>query len=139
VTLDDVFALLELDGEARTVLVVEDHLWLLRHLSELCEARGHRVISMLGIADIDGDTATGPSLDGTETFSLRGVQAVFLDHYFLSNRHNGQTLAKALRRYGNARILGMSSSESANQAMVRAGADDAMVKNDLIEIVRREL
>ena len=121
------------------MLVVEDHLWLLRHLSELCEARGHRVIAMLGITDIDGEAATGPSIDGTETFSLREIQAAFLDHYFLSNRHNGQTLARALRRHGNARMLGMSSSESANQAMVRAGANDAMVKNDLIEIVRREL
>lgn len=137
-TLEDLFAELELGGESKVVLVVEDHVWLLRRLTELCKAHGHRVISVLGVAEIDGPIATGPSFEGTETFSLREIEAAFLDHYFLSNRHNGQTLTRALRRNGNARILGMSSSESANQAMVRAGADKAIVKNDLIEIVRGE-
>lgn len=127
---------MELDGESRTVLVVEDHLVLLRRLTELCQAKGHRVISLLGVSDIEGDSASGPGMEQTETFSLRTVEAAFLDHYFLSHRHNGQTLTRALRRYGNARILAMSSSEAANQAMRRAGADEAMIKNDLLEIVR---
>lgn len=134
-SLDELLALLELDGEKRTVLVVEDHVALLRRLTELCTARGHRVISLLGVTEIEGDSASGPSLEGDQAFSLRSIEAAFLDHYFLSSRHNGRTLTQALRRYGNARILGMSSSASANESMVRAGADSAMIKNELLPLV----
>lgn len=134
-SLDDLLEFLDLHGTPCTVLVVEDHVTLLRRLTEICEARGHAVISLLGVTEIEEGEATGIGLDGDVPFSLRGIDAAFLDHYFLSNRHNGRTVTQALRRVGDARILAMSSSASANESMLRAGADMAVIKNELLPVV----
>lgn len=134
-SLDELFAFMKLDGERRTVLVVEDHVPLLKRLTEICETRGHLVIGLLGVADINGGVATGPGLENEVSFSLRSIEAAFLDHYFLSNRHNGRSLTHELRRKSDAKILGMSSSASANESMLRAGADRATIKSELLPLV----
>ncbi|RYG30757.1 hypothetical protein EON81_24300 [bacterium] len=124
---------LRLDGESRRVLIVEDDVSWHRSLAEDLEARGHRITSGIGASP------AGPGklyLSGTahQIVEIGEFDVAFLDHYFPGD-HDGRTLAAALRAASSeVRLVGMSSSSAANEAMLRSGADLAFVKSALRRI-----
>jgi hypothetical protein len=119
-----------LDRPGLRVLIVEDYVPLLVRLTEMMEELGHHPTSLLGVSRIENGVLYGPSMtEGVEgTAKVAEVEVAFLDHYFLSGQHNGQTITAVLRAAGNATILGMSSDASANAAMVKAGATASVRK-----------
>ncbi|RYG85072.1 response regulator [bacterium] len=128
--LDALLRALRLDGESRRVLIVEDDLPWQRALAEDLEARSHRVTVAIGASPAgEGKLflpGTPPQIVATDEFDV-----ACLDHYFPGD-HDGRTLATALRKASSeVRILAMSSSAAANDAMLRSGADLAFVKSAL--------
>ncbi|HEY0865947.1 MAG TPA: hypothetical protein VGE01_01135 [Fimbriimonas sp.] len=118
------------------VLVVEDSVGYAVRLAAFLEEMGHRVWSLAGIDEILGETAVGTSLDlATRETAPLNVQLAFLDHYFISEKHNGATVARELKRRGCPRIVAMSSDVGANQRMMKAGATLALRKIDLAKML----
>jgi DNA-binding response OmpR family regulator len=119
------------------VLIVEDRIDLAVRLTEFVSELGHVVVSLAGIAEIDGDCAHGPGLDLSSRVEcgLKGFDLAFLDHYFLSERHNGATIAKELSLRGCTCIVAISSDEAANHRMRQQGAHLAVRKADLARML----
>jgi len=135
-TIKELAERMDLLGERRRVLVIEDHLPWLARLSEFWTEAGHEVIAMAGVAEIEGNIASGPGLDLTETvrMDLRNVDAAFLDHYFLSKQYDGKAMVIELMRRGLPKICGMSSDARANQSMRAFGAILAFRKAELMRL-----
>ena len=137
------------------ILIIEDYFEFVvlfeRKLLEL----GHRVISASGVSRVEGDSmvlhsfSSGSNVSSFglttgcsegQTIPLSWAQVCFLDHYFRSDaglevsldgkNYNGTTLTPVLVA-GGVRVIGMSSSSSANARMRLLGAETAMVKREL--------
>lgn len=138
-TLGEIVQILKLDGEPQRVLVVEDHVPLLLRLEEFCAEMGHPVVAMAGINEIEGSIATGldASLDAMLSVNLATIDVAFVDHYFLSRRHNGATVTRELTKLGRAKVFGMSSDAAANAAMAREGATLTLQKAEFMRLIGR--
>jgi hypothetical protein len=133
VTQADLLAQLNLLGNPRRVLVVEDKLSWLAKLTEFLTEAGHEVVSVSGITHVEGDIVTSPGYnpETVVTFRLSEIHVAFLDHYFLSNNYNGANFTELLHRNTTAKIVGMSSDPGANLAMKKAGAHWVFRKAEL--------
>ena len=129
------FARNGLDTPGKRVLIVEDLRLVLLGLREALESAGHNVTTALGVDMVEDGIAAGPGEGGSVHFDLREFDCAFFDHYFMSRSHNGRTLTLEMRRVNAGRIIGMSSSASANRAMVAAGATEYVAKTDLIRML----
>lgn len=133
-TLKEITELLDLEMPGKRVLIVEDHLPALLRVRDFWEEAGHSVIAMAGIDELEGTVCSGRTAasDVFHSFDVRDIDAVFMDHYFLSRTFNGALLTRRLMQISSPKILGMSSDSSANAAMVREGALAAVRKSDLL-------
>lgn len=132
------FTALRLDGEKSRVLVVEDDRSWFDALTKLLREMGHDVVAGAGASPAEPGRFVlhGFSGEADQTLGLGEFDVAFLDHYFPGG-FDGRTLTAALRvASSKVRILGMSSSEAANVAMVRAGADLGMRKVELRRLLR---
>lgn len=134
-SLSEILSVMDLEGGSRRVLIVEDLSSLRIRLSEVLRQLGHDVVDCLGVEQIEDGIATGPGATEDVKVDLRSIHAAFLDHYFLSRTHNGRTLVREIRLVAHPRILAMSSSYSANEAMLQAGADEAIPKSALMSLL----
>lgn len=135
-TLPELTESMNLTLPGRRVLVVEDYVpWLVR-LSAYWREAGHEVISLTGVLSIESFIAIGIPIDATESVSvdLRTVDAAFLDYFFNGRSYNGGSLTHELMLACSPRIMGMSSNESGNAAMRRAGAITSLPKAELMRL-----
>jgi hypothetical protein len=132
------------------ILIIEDYFEFVVLLERKLLELGHRVISASGVSRVEGDSMVlhsfpenrSSSSSGLRTgcvegqsVSLSWAQVCFLDHYFLCQEvggvaHNGTTLTPLLASQG-VRVIGMSSSSSANARMRSLGAEMTIAKRDL--------
>jgi hypothetical protein len=137
------------------ILIIEDYFEFVVLLERKLLELGHRVISASGVSRVEGDSmalhsfSSGSSVSSFglttgcsegQTIPLSWAQVCFLDHYFRSDaghevsldgkNYNGTTLTPVLVA-GGVRVIGMSSSSSANARMRSLGAETAMVKREL--------
>lgn len=133
-TLSELLDRAGLEEPGKKVLIVEDLTSLRQRAAEVLGQLGHEVTAVLGIESIENGVAVAFGESGTVTLDLRGFDAALLDHYFLSRTHNGRTLTREMRLVNHGRIIGMSSSGSANRAMVEAGADEFVPKSIMMRI-----
>lgn len=113
------------------VLVVEDDEFFRSTLCRHLRARGHHVVDCAGIENILGDSATARQGEKSYELHLASFSVAFLDHYFQSKTDNGTTLTAALAKLG-VTVIGMSSSRTANESMIRQGAVAAFQKRNLL-------
>lgn len=136
ITVEDAFKELGLEGVPQRVLVVEDHLPLLEGLRNYLATRGHTVITLTGIIEVEGTIAKGSNATGQlESVDLWKIDTIFLDYQFESITYNGGSFARVLNQKSMGRVVAMSSSPASNAAMVREGAVFALRKNDLISFL----
>lgn len=98
---------------------------------------GHEVVAGAGASPAEPGRFLLHGFPGEpdRALDLKGFDAAFLDHYFPGG-HDGRTLTMALRAASSEiRILAMSSSEAANQAMLRYGASLGIRKAELRRIL----
>ena len=141
--------------EPLNILIIEDYFEFVVLLERKLLELGHRVISASGVSRVEGDSmvlhsfSSGSNVSSFglttgcsegQTIPLSWAQVCFLDHYFRSDaglevsldgkNYNGTTLTPVLVA-GGVRVIGMSSSSSANARMRSLGAETAMVKREL--------
>ena len=146
--------------EPLNILIIEDYFEFVVLLERKLLELGHRVISASGVSRVEGDSmvlhsfSSGSNVSSFglttgcsegQTIPLSWAQVCFLDHYFRSDAgqgvsldgenynccyYNGTTLTPVLVA-GGVRVIGMSSSSSANARMRSLGAETAMVKREL--------
>ena len=137
------------------ILIIEDYFEFVVLLERKLLELGHRVISASGVSRVEGDSmvlhsfSSGSNVSSFglttgcsegQSIALSWAQVCFLDHYFRSDaglevsldgkNYNGTTLTPVLVA-GGVRVIGMSSSSSANARMRSLGAETAMVKREL--------
>lgn len=129
---------LRLRQHAPPIIVVEDYLPALTTISAWAEAYSGFVASFVGL-ELDPN---GPALltcspgAAPQPLQLPPNSLVLLDHYFASRTLNGTLATPRLVALG-ATVVGISSSPSANDAMVRLGAWGSLTKRDLLDGIRR--
>jgi hypothetical protein len=114
------------------ILVIEDLVGFALDLAEYLVIHGHTVLALTGI-DLMGERyAPRHVLYGElpENLELEQFDFCFLDHYFESSNLTGTTLMPSLFN-ADVRVIGMSSSGSANERMKYFGAHFAYEKHAL--------
>lgn len=136
-TLPDIVQATGLGEPGKRVLVVEDNLDWLRRLGLFWEEAGHEVMLMAGVETIEENVARGAGADLQTALEvdLSGLDAAFLDHYFLSRRYNGTLLTREIVARGQCRVFGMSSVADANARMVAMGAVAALRKAEFMRLL----
>jgi len=114
---------IDADGEPKRVLVVEDETMLREGLQRQLSALGHEVDAREGAERAD--------------LPFENFDIAFLDNYFISDSLTGVALAPELRRScPQIRIVAMSSDAGKNAEMLRLGANLAVPKATLRQLVR---
>lgn len=124
------------------ILIIEDRIDFASRLASILRRQGFTVDAYLGIIALEPTTfrcefAESITPDSPQLQSLSHYRWCFLDHYFLSptGRWTGTSLLPVLKSAG-VQIVGMSSSESANQRMLKLGAAQAMRKDRLDDLIK---
>lgn len=121
---------------SRRVLVVEDNLDAANLIVEYLSQSGHIVTGLMGIDRIQDPESEGTNLKGeAATFSLKGFEVAFLDHYIESKTFTGADLIAPLKVAGVHKILAMSSVDPANIKMKSLGATLGIKKSTLLQLI----
>jgi len=131
---EEIYGKLGLLDAPRRVLIVEDQIGWLFTLTNALEARGHTVVGMIGVLDVDADHIAGLGLDGRvidPSPKTTEFDAVFLDYNFAGHRHNGASFLRDFRTHSQAAVMGMSSDRGFNEVLNTLGATCSMQKQRL--------
>ena len=120
-------------SEPSRVLIIEDNVAFAKRLATKLRSVGHTVHGFSGI-QTEGDKLAGIEPHGTEEpeeIDLANYKVCFLDHYFAGDEFNGSSFLGVLGNFP-IRVCGMSSVDSANEAMRRRGALTS-IRKDLLD------
>ncbi len=137
-TADEILGVLELQDGPRKVLVVEDQLGWLLTLTDFLETRGHFVIPMIGVIEVNGVYLVGLGIDGTivdPSPMVEEIDVVFLDYNFAGGKHNGASFLREFRQYSEALVMGMSTDAGFNFVLTSLGATLTMQKTRLKSVL----
>jgi DNA-binding response OmpR family regulator len=133
-TANDLFEALGLLNRPSRVLVVEDHLGWLFALSTFLESKGHTVIKMVGVLEVNSKFIEGLGENGNKlepSPEISSIDAVFLDYNFAGRKHNGASFLREFRLHSTAPVMGMSSDRGCNEVLDALGATVTMQKGRL--------
>jgi len=133
-TANDVLRKLGLLDGPRRVLVIEDQVGWLNELARVLESRGHSVVQMIGVLEVNSDIIEGLDESGKRiepSPRVSEIDVVFLDYNFAGRKHNGASFLKEFRLHSKAPVMGMSSDRGFNEVLEALGADFTMQKNRL--------
>jgi DNA-binding response OmpR family regulator len=117
-----------------SILVVEDDLGFRALIVKHLLRHGFTVIQCTGV-DLEPDgKVIGHELSKALDLNLRDFSVVLLDHYFQSRHQTGTTITPVFVEAGLV-VIGMSSSSSANESMVRQGAFAARTKREFRQLI----
>jgi len=117
-----------------SILVIEDDLGFRALIVKHLRRHGFTVSEYTGV-DLDPDgKVIGRELSGASDLTLSDFSVVLLDHYFQSRQQTGTTVTPVFIAAGLV-VIGMSSSSSANESMVRHGAFAARTKRELRQLI----
>jgi CheY-like chemotaxis protein len=123
-------------NEPRRILIIEDKVSFALRLRKFLVRRGHSVHSYSGV-ERGGDVLFGIDPhhdDAPACLELTQYDVCFLDHYFAGDDFNGSSFLTVLADFP-IRVCGMSSVDSANEAMRRRGALTALRKDLLDQLL----
>jgi hypothetical protein len=120
------------------VLLIEDSRDMAALATMFCEKAGHTVVHVVGVLRVRDNKLVGISADITQVeIDLSDIEVALVDGMLkptaLRGLHYGWDIIPQLTRGGSFPCIGMSSEDNFNRRLVKAGAEDSVLKDRLFD------